>query len=159
LQYAGFDHWSCRCDSNAGKQNIFSVLFFSYYIFILIAVFNSLENMQNWSHLNTVVEQLNHTPSKQHGTDVMRIRQWYVLISYYNHALKLVSRKCSEIEVSGLGQKSQDFLVLLNVTKWERNCCFISFSTKCPPFLTISGKSIMHLNLYGIKQNQNSLLC
>ncbi|ONK64654.1 uncharacterized protein A4U43_C07F28440 [Asparagus officinalis] len=34
--------------------------------------------MQNWSHLNTVVEQLNHMPSKQHQTDVMRIRQWYL---------------------------------------------------------------------------------
>ncbi|KAJ0984163.1 hypothetical protein J5N97_002519 [Dioscorea zingiberensis] len=34
--------------------------------------------MQNWSHVNTVVEQLNHTPSKQHGTDIMRIRPWYL---------------------------------------------------------------------------------
>lgn len=34
--------------------------------------------MQNWSHVNTVVEQLNCIPSKQHGTDVMRIRQWYL---------------------------------------------------------------------------------
>lgn len=34
--------------------------------------------MQNWSHVNTVVEQLNRLPSKQHGTDVMRIRPWYL---------------------------------------------------------------------------------
>ncbi|KAG6412119.1 hypothetical protein SASPL_124788 [Salvia splendens] len=34
--------------------------------------------MQNWSHVNTVVEQLNKLPSKQHGTDVMRIRPWYL---------------------------------------------------------------------------------
>ncbi|KAI3701737.1 hypothetical protein L6452_27040 [Arctium lappa] len=34
--------------------------------------------MQNWSHVNTVVEQLNHIPSKQHGTDIMRIRPWYL---------------------------------------------------------------------------------
>ncbi|XP_059634637.1 protein NUCLEOLAR FACTOR 1 isoform X2 [Cornus florida] len=33
--------------------------------------------MQNWSHVNSVVEQLNCIPSKQHGTDIMRIRQWY----------------------------------------------------------------------------------
>ncbi|KAL9150355.1 hypothetical protein ABFS82_12G163000 [Erythranthe guttata] len=33
--------------------------------------------MQNWSHVNTVVEQLNRLPSKQHGTDIMRIRPWY----------------------------------------------------------------------------------
>ncbi|MQL72391.1 hypothetical protein Taro_004767 [Colocasia esculenta] len=34
--------------------------------------------MQNWSHLTTVVEQLNHLPSKQHRTDFMRVRQWYL---------------------------------------------------------------------------------
>ncbi|XP_022135100.1 U3 small nucleolar RNA-associated protein 25 [Momordica charantia] len=34
--------------------------------------------MQNWSHVNTVIEQMNKIPSKQHGTDVMRIRQWYL---------------------------------------------------------------------------------
>ncbi|XP_056166677.1 protein NUCLEOLAR FACTOR 1-like isoform X2 [Syzygium oleosum] len=34
--------------------------------------------MQNWSHVNTVVEQLNCLPSKQHGMDVMRMRQWYL---------------------------------------------------------------------------------
>ncbi|KAH9774282.1 U3 small nucleolar RNA-associated protein [Citrus sinensis] len=33
---------------------------------------------QNWSWLIEVVEQLNRIPSKQHGTDVMRIRQWYL---------------------------------------------------------------------------------
>nr|GEY15294.1 U3 small nucleolar RNA-associated protein 25 [Tanacetum cinerariifolium]GEZ18186.1 U3 small nucleolar RNA-associated protein 25 [Tanacetum cinerariifolium] len=32
----------------------------------------------NWSHVNTVVEQLNRIPSKQHGTDIMRIRPWYL---------------------------------------------------------------------------------
>ncbi|XP_057775632.1 protein NUCLEOLAR FACTOR 1-like [Salvia miltiorrhiza] len=34
--------------------------------------------MQNWSHVNTVVEQLNKLPCKQHGTDVMRLRPWYL---------------------------------------------------------------------------------
>ncbi|XP_016502868.2 protein NUCLEOLAR FACTOR 1 [Nicotiana tabacum] len=34
--------------------------------------------MQNWSHVNTIVEQLNRIPSEQHGTDIMRIRQWYL---------------------------------------------------------------------------------
>ncbi|KAL8259922.1 hypothetical protein R6Q59_027875 [Mikania micrantha] len=33
---------------------------------------------QNWSHVITIVEQLNHIPSKQHGTDIMRIRPWYL---------------------------------------------------------------------------------
>ncbi|XP_071737104.1 protein NUCLEOLAR FACTOR 1 [Rutidosis leptorrhynchoides] len=32
---------------------------------------------QNWSHVNTVVEQLNRLPSKQR-TDIMRIRPWYL---------------------------------------------------------------------------------
>ncbi|XP_057978036.1 protein NUCLEOLAR FACTOR 1 [Malania oleifera] len=34
--------------------------------------------MQNWSHVITAVEQLNRLPSKQHGTNVMRIRKWYL---------------------------------------------------------------------------------
>ncbi|KAG5566397.1 hypothetical protein RHGRI_002094 [Rhododendron griersonianum] len=34
--------------------------------------------MQNWSHVNTVIGKLNHLPSKQHATDIMRIRQWYL---------------------------------------------------------------------------------
>ncbi|XP_022728922.1 U3 small nucleolar RNA-associated protein 25 isoform X2 [Durio zibethinus] len=35
-------------------------------------------SLQNWSFLTSVVEHLNHIPSKQHGTNVMRIRQWYL---------------------------------------------------------------------------------
>ncbi|KAL2503275.1 Digestive organ expansion factor [Forsythia ovata] len=34
--------------------------------------------MQNWSHVKTVVEHLNQIPSKQHGTDIMRVRPWYL---------------------------------------------------------------------------------
>ncbi|XP_061355845.1 protein NUCLEOLAR FACTOR 1 [Gastrolobium bilobum] len=34
--------------------------------------------MQNWSHVHTVIEHLNRIPSKQTGTDVMRIRPWYL---------------------------------------------------------------------------------
>ncbi|KAI6697393.1 hypothetical protein NL676_017512 [Syzygium grande] len=34
--------------------------------------------MQNWSHVDAVVEKLNRLPSKQHGMDVMRTRQWYL---------------------------------------------------------------------------------
>ncbi|KAH9774283.1 U3 small nucleolar RNA-associated protein [Citrus sinensis] len=42
-------------------------------------IFSFLMNkIQNWSWLIEVVEQLNRIPSKQHGTDVMRIRQWYL---------------------------------------------------------------------------------
>lgn len=34
--------------------------------------------MQNWSHVADVVKKLNAIPSQQHGTDIMRIRQWYL---------------------------------------------------------------------------------
>ncbi|KAG9159656.1 hypothetical protein Leryth_022522 [Lithospermum erythrorhizon] len=34
--------------------------------------------MQNWSHVDTVIKQLNRLPNKQHNTDIMRIRQWYL---------------------------------------------------------------------------------
>ncbi|XP_048134346.1 U3 small nucleolar RNA-associated protein 25-like isoform X2 [Rhodamnia argentea] len=45
---------------------------------ILIIDHADIIAMQNWSHVNTVVEQLNCLPSKQHGMDVMRMRQWYL---------------------------------------------------------------------------------
>ncbi|CAN1731734.1 Protein NUCLEOLAR FACTOR 1 [Linum perenne] len=34
--------------------------------------------MQNWDHLAVVLEQSNRMPSKQHGTDIMRIRKWHL---------------------------------------------------------------------------------
>lgn len=67
--------------------------------------------MQNWSHVNTVVEHLNHLPSKQHGTDIMRIRQWYldghakfyrqsiILSSYLNPDMNaLFNHHCTNFE-------------------------------------------------------------
>ncbi|KAF9618611.1 hypothetical protein IFM89_002306 [Coptis chinensis] len=45
---------------------------------VLIVDHADVISMQNWSHVNSVVEKLNQIPSKQHGTDVMRIRQWYL---------------------------------------------------------------------------------
>ncbi|OVA17570.1 Digestive organ expansion factor [Macleaya cordata] len=41
-------------------------------------MYSCVVTVQNWSHVNTVVENLNHIPSKLHGTDVMRIRKWYL---------------------------------------------------------------------------------
>ncbi|KAJ9521729.1 hypothetical protein QJQ45_015356 [Haematococcus lacustris] len=32
--------------------------------------------MQNWAHVEAVVEALNRTPREQHGTDIMRVREW-----------------------------------------------------------------------------------
>lgn len=31
---------------------------------------------QNWQHVETVVEALNRLPRDQHGTDIMRVREW-----------------------------------------------------------------------------------
>lgn len=45
---------------------------------VLIIDHADIIEMQNWSHVNTVIEHMNKIPSKQHGTDVMRIRQWYL---------------------------------------------------------------------------------
>ncbi|MBA0622071.1 hypothetical protein Godav_007640 [Gossypium davidsonii] len=44
-------------------------------------------SLQNWSFLTSVVERLNHIPSKQHGTNVMRIRPWYVPIKFSDDTL------------------------------------------------------------------------
>ena len=35
---------------------------------------------QNWSFLATVVDHINRLPTKQHGTNVMRIRPLYVVL-------------------------------------------------------------------------------
>uniref|UniRef100_A0A7N0VFN5 U3 small nucleolar RNA-associated protein 25 n=1 Tax=Kalanchoe fedtschenkoi TaxID=63787 RepID=A0A7N0VFN5_KALFE len=47
--------------------------------------------MQNWSHVKSVVEKMNQMPTKQHGTDVMRIKQWYLdgLSKYYRQTIVL----------------------------------------------------------------------
>ncbi|CAM6111222.1 unnamed protein product [Calypogeia fissa] len=34
--------------------------------------------MQNWSHVVSVFDRLNKIPAQQHGTDFMRIREWYL---------------------------------------------------------------------------------
>lgn len=43
---------------------------------VLVIDYAEVIAMQNWLHLSTVVKQLNLIPSKQHGTDIMRIRHW-----------------------------------------------------------------------------------
>ncbi|XP_004296470.1 PREDICTED: digestive organ expansion factor homolog [Fragaria vesca subsp. vesca] len=63
---------------------------------VLIIDHADVITMQNWDFLKSVVEQLNRQPSKQHGTDIMRIRPWYldghasfyrqtILLSYYSN--------------------------------------------------------------------------
>ncbi|WOL17177.1 U3 small nucleolar RNA-associated protein 25 [Canna indica] len=60
---------------------------------VLIIDHADVISMQNWSHVNTVMEQLNRTPSKQHGTDIMRIRQWYLdgQARFYRQTILLTS--------------------------------------------------------------------
>ncbi|VVA91685.1 unnamed protein product [Arabis nemorensis] len=45
---------------------------------VLVIDHADILSMQNWSFLVTVVDHLNKLPSKQHGTNVMRIRPWYL---------------------------------------------------------------------------------
>lgn len=49
--------------------------------------------MQNWSHVSSVIKQLNCIPSKQHGTDIMRIRPWYLdgQAQFYRQTIILAS--------------------------------------------------------------------
>lgn len=78
---------------------------------ILIVDHADVISMQNWSHVNTVLEHLNRLPSKQHGSDIMRIRQWYldeqaqfyrqtiILSSYLNPDINaLFNRHCLNFE-------------------------------------------------------------
>ncbi|KAL2923705.1 Digestive organ expansion factor-like protein, partial [Bienertia sinuspersici] len=78
---------------------------------ILIVDHADVISMQNWSHVNTVVEHLNLLPSKQHGGDIMRIRRWYldeqarfyrqtiILSSYLNPDINaLFNRHCLNFE-------------------------------------------------------------
>ncbi|XP_050372122.1 protein NUCLEOLAR FACTOR 1 [Argentina anserina] len=63
---------------------------------VLIIDHADVITMQNWDFLKSVVEQLNRQPTKQHGTDIMRIRPWYldghasfyrqtIILSYYSN--------------------------------------------------------------------------
>jgi len=56
-------------------------------------------SMQNWAHLEAVFELLNHLPSKEHGTNVMRIRPWYLdqHAQYYRQTILLSSYLTPEI--------------------------------------------------------------
>lgn len=45
---------------------------------ILVIDYADIILMQNWSHVMEIGEQLNHIPAQQHGTDFMRIREWFL---------------------------------------------------------------------------------
>ncbi|CAM8913404.1 unnamed protein product [Rhodiola kirilowii] len=50
-------------------------------------------SMQNWDHVRTVVPYFNRMPKKQHGTDFMRVKRWYLdgLSKYYRQTIVLGS--------------------------------------------------------------------
>ncbi|XP_037444364.1 U3 small nucleolar RNA-associated protein 25-like isoform X2 [Triticum dicoccoides] len=60
---------------------------------IVVVDYADVISMQNWSHLHAVLEQLNHLPSKEHVTNVMRIRPWYLdeQARYYRQTIILSS--------------------------------------------------------------------
>jgi U3 small nucleolar RNA-associated protein 25 len=49
---------------------------------VLVIDHADIISMQNWSFLATVVDYLNRLPTKQHGTNVMRIRPLYVVLTF-----------------------------------------------------------------------------
>ncbi|XP_034580641.1 protein NUCLEOLAR FACTOR 1 isoform X1 [Setaria viridis] len=79
-----------------GKEKDFDFL---SSIEIVIVDHADVISMQNWAHLEAVFEQLNHLPSKEHGTNVMRIRPWYLdqHAQYYRQTILLSSYLTPEI--------------------------------------------------------------
>eukprot|EP00899_Mesostigma_viride_P026479 jgi/Mesvir1/7015/Mv09147-RA.1 len=45
---------------------------------ILVMEMTDVMYMQNWAHVQTVVEHVNQLPTSHHGTDIMRIREWFL---------------------------------------------------------------------------------
>ncbi|KAL5549347.1 hypothetical protein UlMin_004578, partial [Ulmus minor] len=60
---------------------------------VLVVDYAEVITTQNWSNLTTVIKHLNQLPTKQHGTDVMRIRQWYLdgYARFYRQSIVLSS--------------------------------------------------------------------
>uniref|UniRef100_A0A1J3JND1 Digestive organ expansion factor-like protein n=1 Tax=Noccaea caerulescens TaxID=107243 RepID=A0A1J3JND1_NOCCA len=66
---------------------------------ILVIDHADVMSMQNWAHVALVVEQLNGLPSKQHGTDIKRIRPLYLdgHARFYRQSIILSSYLTPEI--------------------------------------------------------------
>ncbi|GIL58206.1 hypothetical protein Vafri_13325 [Volvox africanus] len=60
---------------------------------ILVVDRADVMGMQNWAHVETVVSALNQLPREQHGTDIMRVRDWYLsgLSTHYRQTLILAA--------------------------------------------------------------------
>lgn len=63
-------------DNEAIKNTLYSYLLRSQFDLKFLLAF--LTNIQNCDNVKRVVKELNRIPSKQHGADIMRIRQWFV---------------------------------------------------------------------------------
>ncbi|KAL6637835.1 hypothetical protein ACP70R_025407 [Stipagrostis hirtigluma subsp. patula] len=79
-----------KIDGEDGKEKDFDFL---SSIEIVVVDHADVISMQNWAHLEAVFEQLNRLPSKEHGTNVMRIRPWYLdqHARYYRQTILLSS--------------------------------------------------------------------
>ncbi|CAN8312404.1 unnamed protein product [Cochlearia groenlandica] len=66
---------------------------------VLVIDHADIISMQNWSFLTTVVDHLNRLPTKQHGTNVMRIRPLYLdgQARFYRQSIILSSYLTPEI--------------------------------------------------------------
>lgn len=66
---------------------------------ILVIDHADVITMQNWSHVTTVLKHLNQLPSKNHGDDIMRVRQWYLdgHAQFYRQSIILSSYLTPEI--------------------------------------------------------------
>ncbi|KAL8153767.1 hypothetical protein V2J09_011527 [Rumex salicifolius] len=66
---------------------------------ILVIDHADVITMQNWSHVSTVLQHLNQLPSKNHGDDIMRVRQWYLdgQAQFYRQSIILSSYLTPEI--------------------------------------------------------------
>ncbi|KAL6597893.1 hypothetical protein ACP70R_046698 [Stipagrostis hirtigluma subsp. patula] len=79
-----------KIDGEGGKEKDFDFL---SSIEIVVVDHADVISMQNWAHLEAVFEELNRLPSKEHGTNVMRIRPWYLdqHAQYYRQTILLSS--------------------------------------------------------------------
>lgn len=85
MQIVVVDH----ADVISMQVNFKAYIFFYLCLVLYFLVQMTVACMQNWAHLEAVFEQLNQLPSKEHGTNVMRIRPWqFCFLEYFQvHAL------------------------------------------------------------------------
>lgn len=62
--------------------------------------------MQNWTHVESVAEALNALPRSQHGSDIMRVREWYLngMAKHYRQTLLLRCVPCLCLSACAVSQ-------------------------------------------------------